>query len=156
MFRMLLLSSIILVPNLASLPAQNQTPTQTASKATLTVTVGNLHSTAGQVFVQLWDTADGFPKAAGKAMKYDVIDGAKIVDGKATATFPNLEPGTYAVSTLHDENKNGKMDNNMFGLPKEGWAVSNNVVTHTHPPSFAQASIQVHPGVQQITIDIHY
>jgi uncharacterized protein (DUF2141 family) len=68
------------------------------------------------------------------------------VSGTVTATFSDLAPGTYAVSTLHDENGNGKMDTNVFGIPREGWAVSNNVVTHTHAPSFEQASFEIPVG----------
>ena len=59
-----------------------------------------------------------------------------------TVTF-DVPPGAYAVSTLHDENKNNKMDTNAFGFPKEGYGASNNVVTHLHAASFDQAKFQV-------------
>jgi uncharacterized protein (DUF2141 family) len=77
------------------------------------------------------------------------------VNGAVTATFSDLTPGTYAVSVLHDENGNGKMDINVFGIPTEGWAVSNNVVTHMHAPSYEQASFPVPPSGKEISIALH-
>ena len=38
----------------------------------------------------------------------------------AQVTFKDLPQGSYAVSVLHDENGNGKMDKNFVGMPKEG------------------------------------
>jgi uncharacterized protein (DUF2141 family) len=37
------------------------------------------------------------------------------VNGTVTTTFIDLAPGAYAVSTLHDENRNGNMDSDMLG-----------------------------------------
>lgn len=84
------------------------------------------------------------------------IDANKAVNGVITTTFTSLAPGIYAVSTLYDENRNGKMDTNAFGIPKEGWAVSNNVITRMHAPSYEQASFQLPPSGQAISIALHY
>lgn len=35
--------------------------------------------------------------------------------------FKNIHHGIYAVSVLHDENNNGLMDKNFFGIPTEGY-----------------------------------
>ena len=128
-----------------------------AAKASLTVSLAGIRNDKGQVFIQLWNAPDGFPKQGNRAYKFVVIDANKAVKGTVTATFANLAPGTYAVSTLHDENRNGKMDTNAFGIPKEGWAVSNNVLTHTHAPSFDQASFQLSSsGQKMMSIALHY
>lgn len=155
MFRQLFALALTLAALFAA-PMEAQSSEQRVRPVTLTVLVTNLHNNAGQVFVQLWNAPDGFPKEANKASRYVVIDGSTIVNGTATATFRDVAPGTYAVSTLHDENKNGKMDNNLLGLPKEGWAVSNNIVTHTHAPSFGQASFQLGPEHTQVSVAMHY
>jgi uncharacterized protein (DUF2141 family) len=137
-----------------------QTPAATfsdsAPKTSLTVSLTGIRNDKGQVFIQLWTKPDGFPKQGDKAYKFVAIDANKAVNGTVTTTFTDLAPGTYAVSTLHDENRNGKMDSNMLGIPKEGWAVSNNIVTHTHAPSFEQASFQIPAGGQRISIELHY
>jgi uncharacterized protein (DUF2141 family) len=35
--------------------------------------------------------------------------------------FSDIKPGNYAIAVIHDENRNGELDTNMFGIPKEGW-----------------------------------
>ena len=43
-----------------------------------------------------------------------------------TVVFKNIPYGEYAVGIFHDLNKNGRLDTNFFGFPKEDMAVSNN------------------------------
>lgn len=136
----------------AQVPAATVTP----ASASLTVTLTGLRNDKGQIFIQLWQSPDGFPRQGEKVYKFVAIDATKSINGSVATTFTDLAPGTYAVSTLHDENRNGKMNSNALGIPKEGWAVSNNVVTHTHAPSFDQASFQVPASGQKISITVHY
>jgi uncharacterized protein (DUF2141 family) len=35
--------------------------------------------------------------------------------------FSDIKPGNYAIAVIHDENRNGELDTNMFGIPKEGY-----------------------------------
>ena len=37
-----------------------------------------------------------------------------------TCSFDPIPAGTYAVACFHDENKNGKCDTGLFGIPTEG------------------------------------
>ena len=156
MFRSLILAFVFF--NLPAVFAHAQTPAsaEASKSASLTVTLTGIRNDKGQVFIQLWNGPGGFPKQGEQVYKFVAIDATKAVNGTVTTTFLDLTPGTYAVSTLHDENRNGKMDSNMLGIPKEGWAVSNNVVTHTHPPTFEQASIQVPANGQKVSIALHY
>lgn len=142
------------VPASAQAPAS--APSENTARASLTVSVSGIRNDKGQVFIQLWNAPGGFPKQAEKAYKYVAIDANKAVNGVITTTFSSPAPGTYAVSILHDENRNGKMDTNAFGIPKEGWAVSNKVITHMHAPSYQQASFQLPPSGQAIFIALHY
>jgi len=84
------------------------------------------------------------------------IDATQASQKTVTITFAGLQPGSYAIATMHDENNNGKLDTNSFGVPKEGWAVSNNVVSHTHPPKFEDAKMQVNSPDQATTLNLHY
>ena len=43
-----------------------------------------------------------------------------------TVVFSNVPFGDYAVGVFHDLNKNGELDTNFIGFPKEDMAVSNN------------------------------
>ncbi len=42
-----------------------------------------------------------------------------------TVSFENLPKGKYAVRFFQDENVNGKLDTNIFGMPTEAWGYSN-------------------------------
>ncbi|HPQ07631.1 MAG TPA: DUF2141 domain-containing protein [Bacteroidia bacterium] len=47
-----------------------------------------------------------------------------------------LKKGKYAISVLHDENENNKIDFNFIGIPKEGYGFSNNPKIMFGPPGF--------------------
>jgi uncharacterized protein (DUF2141 family) len=154
------LTLTLIFGSIAAVPVNAQTPSSTPSedmaKANLAVSISGIRNDKGQVFIQLWNTAAGFPRQSDNAYKYVAIDANKAVNGVITTNFSGLAPGIYAISILHDENRNGKMDTNAFGVPNEGWAVSNNVITHMHAPSYEQARFQLPPSGQTISIALHY
>lgn len=61
-------------------------------------------------------------------------------------------PGTFAVAVHHDANVNGRMDSNFFGMPKEGYGVSNDVRPKFRAPRFSEAAVQVR---RDTTIVVH-
>ena len=54
-----------------------------------------------------------------------------------------LPKGKYAVAIFQDENKNGKMDTGIFGIPKEPYAFSKNAKAIFSAPKFKKASFNV-------------
>src|SRR4029077_11236590 len=104
---------------------------QQLSGGALTVTILNFRNSEGQVSVALYNKEEGFPKSPDKALK---IVTAPISNKKSVVVFESLPPGEYAISVFHDENKNGKMDSNFFGIPKEGVGASNDARGHLGPP----------------------
>ena len=40
---------------------------------------------------------------------------------EARCDFEDIPAGTYAIAAIHDENRNGKLDMNWLGVPKEGY-----------------------------------
>lgn len=128
---------------------------QPADRVTLTVSITGLRGSKGNVLVQLWDGPEGFPTKGNDKYKLVAVPAATALHGTLTTTF-EIAPGSYAVSIMHDENGNGKMDTNLIGIPKEGYGASNNVVTHLHAPSFDQARFQVPARGQAVSIAMHY
>jgi len=63
----------------------------------------------------------------------------------ARYTLKGLPPGDYALLIYHDENRNGELDQNFVGIPREPIALSNNYLPKG-PPSFSRASISVESG----------
>jgi uncharacterized protein (DUF2141 family) len=79
---------------------------------------------------------------------------AKATGDSITVVFENLKPGKYAVSVLHDANKNKDLDKNKLGIPKEGFGFSNNVTGAMGPPSFKRALIDLTPDIKDLDIGI--
>ena len=53
--------------------------------------------------------------------------------------FSDVAPGTYAISLVHDENSNGKLDVSVM-IPNEGFGFSRNPTVTFGPPKFRNAS----------------
>lgn len=118
------------------------------------LSVTNLRSDKGFVLVSLFKDGAGYPDEAGKAYKTAKV---AIKDKKAVVLFSGLPTGTYAISILHDENNDQKMNKTFLGLPKEGYGFSNNVIGAFGPPGYSRASFR-HNGntVTLVTIRTKY
>lgn len=75
-----------------------------------------------------------------------------IQNGVATFKFEGLAHGEYAFSLFHDENNNEKLDTNVFGIPKESYAFSNNASGSFGPPSFSKAKFSIKSESTQMKI----
>jgi uncharacterized protein (DUF2141 family) len=120
---------------------------------TLTVTILNFRNNLGQVSVALYNKEEAFPKSPDKAAKIIL---APIKDKKSIVVFESLPPGEYAISVFHDENKNGKMDTNFFGIPKEGVGASNDARGNLGPPHYKDAKFNFIGNAQFVTINLVY
>lgn len=96
---------------------------QTSLGASLTIVVTGAASDRGQAVVRLFTSADGFPSNARAAVAQRRT---AFLGGQAIVTFPDLPPGTYAAIAVHDLDGDGVMAKTFIGLPREGYAVSNN------------------------------
>ena len=68
----------------------------------------------------------------------------------------DLAPGVYAVSVLHDENGNGKMDKSFIGIPREGYGASNNPPKMKRAPHFDEARFSLNGPDQALEIRLIY
>ena len=107
------------------------------------VNIYNLRNNKGHVLISLFKDGKGYPDKPDKAFK---IDKATISNNKAELFFKELPPGNYAISILHDQNDDQKMNTNFFGLPKEGYGFSNNVMGTFGPPGYSKASFNHSAG----------
>lgn len=79
-----------------------------------------------------------------------------IKNAYAEIDFNGLPPGTYAAVCYHDENSNGKFDETMLGMPKEGYCFSNNVKPKFSAPKFNECAFDYKGGDQSISMTMIY
>jgi len=102
----------------------------------ITVRVSDLRSNNGQVGCTLYNSARGFPTDSSLALQRRWCP---IASHASACVFDPVSAGAYAVACIHDENKNGKLDTGMFGIPTEGTVASNHAKGFMGPPSFDKA-----------------
>ncbi len=76
------------------------------------------------------------------------------VKGTNTYTITSIPSGTYAVAIYQDLNGNGKLDENMFGIPKEPYAFSNNIVPRFSAPKFEECQFEFSKQTQVLSINL--
>jgi uncharacterized protein (DUF2141 family) len=113
----------------------------------LQVTVTNIKGTKGDIIVGIFDSENFLKKPIEGRM-------AKASGDSITVVFENVKPGIYAVSVVHDVNKNKDLDTNKLGIPKEGFGFSNNALGTMGPPSFERAQIVLTSDQKDLDIDI--
>lgn len=103
---------------------------------TLTLDIKGISSKKGNIHVGIYRKKDSFPETKGTYKN-------KIVSAEQQEIVLQLPKDTYAIAVFWDENKNGKMDKNMFGVPTEKYGFSNNARGTFSAPSFEEASFQL-------------
>lgn len=136
-------------------PVAASEPKAPAKKSrSVRVTIKGFRNTKGQALVSLFANSKGFPDKGKIAQERKAY---RIVGDEIKIRFNDVDPGTYAVAVLHDEDKNFKMKTGLMGIPKEGYGVSNNAKGRFGPPKFADAKFKVTAKSDaQVTISMIY
>ena len=130
-------------------------PAQQPEGCTLRIYVDSLRNSNGVVGTVLFVSPAGWPEDLSKSFR---AGPTAIEPGKheITVEWSDIPPGDYSIVALHDENKNKKLDRNLFGWPKEGFGFSNNPHVGFGPPPFKSALLHVACPVTETTIHIIY
>lgn len=132
---------------LCALSAVADTPT-----AVLTMRVA-LRNGNGQMGCLLFTSEKGFPKDPNAAAQRKWCP---IASSESVCSFDPIPAGTYAVACFHDENKNGKLDTGLFGIPTEGTVASNNAKGFMGPPSFKDAKFSFAGARTELRLTMNY
>ena len=107
---------------------------------TLTIVVDGVSQDGGNVGVLVFNSDKGWAEDRTAALK-DITVPAH--PGTVTVSIPGLPAGTYAVSLVHDVNKNHKLDKNFVGKPKEQWGLSNNPHAVLTAPAYSKCTFSL-------------
>ncbi|UJF23387.1 DUF2141 domain-containing protein [Shewanella sp. OMA3-2] len=89
--------------------------------ADIKLEIAGVNSQPSKIYVQLFSGEANY--LSGNALSATYIQ-AKA--GNNIVAFSNVAAGEYAVRFFQDENNNGTLDTNLFGMPSEGYGFSNN------------------------------
>ncbi len=113
----------------------------------LKVTISGFNSD-GIAYISLIKEGDDFSSDCKTCISKKV----HIKNGKCVIKYTGIKTGSYAIMAFHDENKNGELDTNFIGIPKEGVGVSNNT---KGIPSFKKSAFKIEKK-KLIAIKIKY
>lgn len=115
----------------------------------LIVKVENIKKIKGSIKIALYNQEKEF-------LSNDVVmSGDKAVkESSVEFVFKDVPKGVYAISLFHDENGNDEFDTNLFGIPTEPYAFSNNAKGMFGPPSFDECSFTIHEVTHEVVISL--
>jgi uncharacterized protein (DUF2141 family) len=135
-------------------PAAAPAPPAVAAPApVLQAHVIGLRSDAGDVVCSLFDDANAYPRDDSKVLR---TVKAPIDHGRALCQFSGLAAGEYAIVVFHDENGDGKFNQNAFGMPEEGYGFSRDAAALFSAPTFDSAKFHYDGTRLYMIINIRY
>ena len=112
--------------------------------ATITIEVLNIKDKEGSLFVGLFNKEEGFPKNENTYRSLVLeVNGTNM-----KMSFDDIPSGTYAIALYHDENNNRVLDKNLFGIPSEDYAFSNNIKPMFSAPKFEEVQFEVNTTIE--------
>lgn len=98
----------------------------------LTIHIDNIAVIDGTIKIGVFDTDSTFLDEDATIRNYSIdVNGAS-----ETFVIDDLPKGDYAISMYHDENSDGILNRNFFGIPKEPYGFSNNVKPKFSAPDY--------------------
>ncbi len=113
------------------------------------VKVTNLDKVKGILYIGWYNQSEAF------RVNEKAIYREKIVVNNQTewnVVFKNIPKGKYAIAVFLDENDNYKLDKNIFGVPKEKYGFSNNILPSLRAATFEESAFEL--TQQDIIINI--
>jgi uncharacterized protein (DUF2141 family) len=120
------------------------------SPGSLVIKVTGFKNDKGELRAVLYDSQKAFDDDRRFKQTTGIIS-----NRTATALFHNVPPGAYAIAVFHDVNKNGELDENWLGMPKENYGLSRNVrASITRIPTFDEIKIDYTGAVATVEIKL--
>ena len=121
-----------------------------AAGAPVTVTIWSVRIPGGSVRVDVC-TRETFLKGN---CPYSGSAAAQV--GETTVTVADVPPGVYAVQAYHDIKNEGRLDQGLFGVPREGLGFSNDAPLGLQGPDFERAAFTHGPEPQTLRLRLHH
>lgn len=112
----------------------------TQAQNTIEVTMSGFDNNDGTAMIALYDSEKNYleKRLLGKL--------SPIENQEAKVSFSDIPDGIYAISVVHDEDNNGKLNMVMGIYPSEETGASNNAPANFGPPKWEEAKFEVKNG----------
>jgi uncharacterized protein (DUF2141 family) len=117
----------------------------------VTALVTGLRSDKGKILGCMTQRPDAFPGCANDPDAKRLIVPAT----SPRLSFGHVPEGRYAISLIHDENANGKLDKRLM-IPREGFGFSHDAPVVMGPPRFDSAAFPVGEAGEHLKIKMRY
>ncbi len=117
------------------------------------VNVSEIKSDKGNIVLSLFKDQETFRNE--KPFKKIVFTKKGLVNGAIELNLA-IEPGIYGITILDDEDKNGEMEKNLVGIPKEGFGFSNFYLDKLKRPVFDDFKTEIKTGENTVVIRAKY
>jgi uncharacterized protein (DUF2141 family) len=117
------------------------------------ITISGIRSEKGQIILNVFKNSEDYEQE--KVSKKLIFEKKAISNNLMIITY-DLEPGTYGITLIDDENKNGELNKNLIGIPKEGFGFSNFFMEKMKKPAFDDFKITIKKPNNKITIKVKY
>ncbi|NQZ76768.1 MAG: DUF2141 domain-containing protein [Ekhidna sp.] len=115
------------------------------------VKVSNLENVKGTLYIGWYNNADDF-RINDKAIYRKEIDVTNL--SEVTVTFDKIPDGNYAIAVFLDEDNDYLLDKNVFGIPKEKYGFSNNVLPAFRPATFEESAFTLSNEKKVVSIKL--
>lgn len=116
------------------------------------VDLANLRNAKGMLFLCLSGSPKHFPDCSSDPQAKVIRVPAK----QATnLVFNGVAAGDYALSVMHDENGNAKLDTTM-SIPREGFGFSRNPTVRFGPPKYSEVRFSMTGASMRLPIKMKY
>jgi len=130
---------IILVLSLTSCYVQGQeiSTINPEQPSAFKLTIKGIDEPTGEVRIAMFNSEEKYTKDP----LYAVV--MTVEEKECVWTLDSLPQGEYAIAVYHDKNRNGELDTNFLGIPKEDYGFSNNARRKFGPAKWGDAKFTV-------------
>ncbi len=107
----------------------------------------------GKALLALYDSPEFYPEDSRKAI---LLRKAAIKNGRVEIILRDNLWGRYALSILHDENNNGRMDRSFLGIPREGYGLLEKTVPRKRAQRFEEQAFILTTDTLHLRHRIYY
>lgn len=117
----------------------------------LVINLENVKTSEGMIWLALYDSEQNLFVKSNSILKGIKVEETGELTGDLTVKMDKVLFGTYALAIFHDINNNGKLDQNLLGIPIEPYAFARKPKSKWRAPRYKELVFDFSKPDQEIT-----